>query len=206
MDLPERINKVDVVRQEGGKIHVFRKIPTSFSKYTLMGNLNHTIHDANSGEIIEENSSKYSQFIGNAHLTNKMDKASMGFVSSMMGITIGWNVYSPVFVPWIFSRLIDPWAGIRNEEYFSKVREFKEKNMADLEKAIKDIRIYQGTKDEVSKELETGLERVDTGKPETYLTSNNPFWLRVRAHELGADAVIHCQPGSSIGTPVKYKN
>ena len=38
----------------------------------------------------------------------------------------------------------------------------------------------------------------------TFMQQADDFWLRVDAFCLGADAVVHYQPGSAIGTPVKF--
>jgi len=68
--------------------------------------------------------------------------------------------------------------------------------------------VYQGSIDEVSKDLGKKLARVDTGKPETFIripsTENINLKLRLRAKELGADAIVHYQPISAIGTPVRF--
>ena len=89
--------------------------------------------------------------------------------------------------------------------FHSRARGFRKQNHADIEEKIKSIRLYQGTIEEVAGELGKPLERVDTGKPETYLHKNDPFWLRMEAYLLGANAVVHYQPGSAIGTPVRFK-
>lgn len=93
----------------------------------------------------------------------------------------------------------------QKREHEQKVEQFREANLNDIREKIKDIRVYQGTMDEVQKELGP-LERIDTGKPETFLEEVNTFWLRVKAYLNGADAIVHYQPGSSIGTPVRYSN
>ena len=69
--------------------------------------------------------------------------------------------------------------------------------MEELTENIKDVRVYQGSLENV--------ERVDTGNPETFIRASDTFGLRVKAYLLGADAVVEYQPGSSIGTPVKFK-
>lgn len=96
------------------------------------------------------------------------------------------------------------WKELKN--YNKKFTKYREDNLKDIKNKIKDIRVYQGTIDEVQKELGRPLKRVETNKPETFLQENNPFWLRVEAYLLGANAIVHYQPGSSIGTPVKYNN
>jgi len=87
----------------------------------------------------------------------------------------------------------------KNDIYSMKINEFQKANLADLEKAVKDIKVYQGTIEGAE------LELIDTGKPETFIRARDTFWLRAKAYALGADAVINYQSGSSIGTPVKYK-
>lgn len=91
-------------------------------------------------------------------------------------------------------------------DYNRKVEQYRDENLKEIQDKIKDIRVYQGTIDEVQNELGKPLERVETDKPETFLKGADIFWLRVKAYLLGADAVVHYQPGSSIGTPVKYSD
>ena len=88
--------------------------------------------------------------------------------------------------------------------YYGKVDEYSKINLKEIEKKIKDIRVYQGTIEEVQKEMGKPLERVDTRKAETFLQGKDVFWLRVHAYLHGADAIVHYQPGSYIGTPVRY--
>lgn len=79
-----------------------------------------------------------------------------------------------------------------------------------LESLVRPIRVYQGSIDEVSAETGRKLERVEVEGSHTFIRTNEEygetFWLRVRAALLGADAIVHYQPGSSIGTPVRYVN
>jgi len=112
-------------------------------------------------------------------------------------------------VKWITAGLYTLTPGMRQrreqkEKYHGKASLYKTQNLEDIRKKIQDIRVYQGTIEEIQAEIGVDVRRVDTEKPETYLTAKNSFWLRVEAYLLGADAVVHCQPGSSIGTPVKY--
>jgi hypothetical protein len=89
-------------------------------------------------------------------------------------------------------------------------------NQMDLNDKIKDIRLYQGGLEEVAAVLGKELELVDTGKPQTFIKVEkrdgsyasilpDTDWLRLEAFKLHADAVIHYQPGSAIGTPVRIK-
>ena len=92
------------------------------------------------------------------------------------------------------------------DRFHSRAMRLRESNLNDIAEKIKDIRLYQGTLEEVQQDIGKPLERVDTGKPETYLQKDDPFWLRVEAYLLGANAVVHYQPGSAIGTPVRFKD
>jgi len=175
-------NKIDAVLNEDNhecseaeKI-VFRKID---EKVHVLGKSNkkyrhYIIHDAKTGNIIYEDSFKKTD-ISN---TDPLD-------------TVIYAVCSLGYSLLIKERIR------KNDEYRRKRDEFEKANLADLEKAVKDIKVYQGTIE--------GVERIDTGKPETFIKAKDTFWLRVKAYNLGADAVINYQPGSSIGTPVKYK-
>ena len=84
------------------------------------------------------------------------------------------------------------------------MRDYKDTNMKDLENGIKDIRVYQDSKNNVEGDLGRNLERVETGKPETFIYAENLFLLRVKAYSLGADAVVNYRSNPSVGTPVKY--
>jgi len=73
------------------------------------------------------------------------------------------------------------------------------------------IKVYQGSIGEASNELDRPLERVDTGKPETFIrhgdrSPNALLFLRAHTALLGGNAVVHYQPGSAIGTPVRYRD
>ena len=82
--------------------------------------------------------------------------------------------------------------------------ELKEKNVKELNELIKDIRMYQGNIEEMEKEL-GALERVDTGKAETWIKKPNTLLLRYKAWKMNADAIVHYAVGSATGTPVKFK-
>lgn len=92
----------------------------------------------------------------------------------------------------------------KQTEYDKLRSELTRKNEEDWLKAVDGIRIYQGSMDEVSRDIGRKLRRIDTGKPATYIKGSLDFELRAEALNLGADAIIHYQPGSSLGTPVKF--
>ncbi len=90
------------------------------------------------------------------------------------------------------------------EKYHADVRNYYGANLKDADQRTQHIRIYQGSMEEVESDLGKPLQRVDLKGPKTYLKAPDELWLRIQAHNVGADAIIHCQPGSAIGTPVRY--
>lgn len=110
----------------------------------------------------------------------------------------------------------------RVEDYDQHLRLIRKANIGDyvnsLWNSVKDIRLYQGGIEEVARQTGRKLGLVDTGKPRTFLHMDSEYietqgesvrigtelLLRLEAKKLGADAVVHYLPGSSMGTPVKY--
>ncbi|MBS3122248.1 hypothetical protein J4434_05185 [Candidatus Woesearchaeota archaeon] len=97
------------------------------------------------------------------------------------------------------------------KEFDKKKEEYKRANLKDAEEKVKDIKIYQGSTEEVAKRLGRSLEEVDTHKPETFVRSSDSLMLRIRVYQLGGEAIVHYQnnpirynPNYCIGTPVKY--
>lgn len=176
MTKTERLEEIDVVRIENGRVHVLGR-SGKFSKC-----LNHMVHDITSGEIIAEDS---------FDRKNSEDLFFSGLFSLYGGLGIPFLIYN--LMPKQCER-----RG-KTKEYDGKVKLFQEINMDDLRKAVKDIRVYQGDK---IPNRDFGL--VDTEKPEAFINAEDTFWLRAKAYSLGANAVINYQPGSSVGTPVKY--
>ena|SRR3989304_116240 len=174
----ERLHYVEVVRHEKGRVHV---LGINLSVDSSTSRLCHIIHDAENGEIIEENSFKYRGAISDAPI--------WVMLSDVLLLSI------PTFINGLRSSEKERVRKVR--QYFNDMHQFQDANMMDLEKAANGIELYQGAVE--------GTERVDTGKPEKFIRAKNDFVLRVRALELGADAVAYYQPGSAIGTPVKYK-
>jgi hypothetical protein len=77
----------------------------------------------------------------------------------------------------------------------------------ELEEIAGPVTLHQGSIEEVeNRVLNRSLEAVNTGKPEGFLKGLDDFFLRAHAGLIGADAVVNCQPGSSIGTPVSYND
>jgi len=111
---------------------------------------------------------------------------------------LGAIISSTVLVPSAFRRRR------QTKKWEKEILDLRSTNLRDLEDEIKDISLYQGSIREVSDELQRDLERVDTGNSSKYLHTKDPLWLRARAWVLDADAVVHYQPGSATGTPVKF--
>jgi len=186
-EIPQKLYEIDVVRWQDGKIHVLGQ-NHDFGFFSIRRYLHHSVHDAETGKIVENNPFK-------EHFAHQI--VLMTYITlSLVGVGI--PALINYFRPSVRER------GRKTEEYYKKVWEFEKANMADLRKAVKDIRVYQGTLEEVSKDIRRPLKRVETKKPETFIQEEDSFWLRVRAYEQGADAIVHYQPGSSIGTLVKY--
>ncbi len=102
----------------------------------------------------------------------------------------------------------------RHEEE-NKRRNDENKKRQEREKLAEFIRLYQGSIDEVERDLNMRLKRIDTQTPETFLRERSHLWLRVKAAEFGANAVVHyrTQRDSTthgdyltfhVGTPVKF--
>lgn len=186
----------DVVRLEGDKVHILGH--TGGIKRGIEGDiytdlrsrdvyLAHVVCNSLTGKVISEN-----------YFNGKNDKdilLAIGFSVIGIGIPSLINELRP-------SVLKD---GRETTKYIEDVENFQQANLMDLRKKVKDIKLYQGGFSEVSERLRRKLEIVDTGKPETYISAENNFDLRVKAYGLGANAVIHCKSGSSVGTPVRYK-
>ena len=90
------------------------------------------------------------------------------------------------------------------KDYETKVEQYRAANLDDIKDKIKNIKVYQGTIDEVQRELGVQLKMVETGTPETFLKEHNTFSLMIKAYLLGADAIVHYQPNCVAGTPVKF--
>lgn len=86
------------------------------------------------------------------------------------------------------------------KEYKQDLNALVEEHLNNLKEAVKNIEVYPGVPD-----LGVPFERVDTGKPDKFIQAKDLFWLRVHAYELGANGIINYQPGSLIGTPVRFK-
>jgi len=92
----------------------------------------------------------------------------------------------------------------KKREFYKRVYQFRDANNKDIEETIKHIKFYQGDLAEVQDQLGKPLKLVDTGTLETYLEARDERLLRVKAYDLGADAIIHYLPEPIIGTPVRF--
>jgi len=211
----QRLEEIDVIRYEDEKIHVLGR----------SGNkLYHIVHDAQTKEILEEDSFKQKEFGEEAGLCTFLATCGVGLVIvggaeggvGEGGIPILTNAQMLLMLPAAVAGYATPFLDylrpsvrerLRKTKRFNKTtQEFKNRNMDDLTEAVKDIRVYQEPVAGVEQALGRPLEIVDTGKSETFIKDKDSFWLRVKAYCLGANAVVDYQPGSSIGTPVKYIN
>ena len=100
------------------------------------------------------------------------------------------------------------------KDYQQKVKQYEEANEKEILEKINKIKVYQGDVKEAEKEL-GHLERVDTGSADTFLKeplasnleSSRTYFLRIRAYQLGADAILHYVQDRNVcmGTPVRKK-
>lgn len=196
MSNPERLNEIDVYRVfdhggikslniSGRILHVFG---SSYGHDDLANTvMHHVTLNADTGKVLHEES---------FYKINPNSIVLSG-VMSVFGVGLPFLVYY----------LLPNQRERRKEQitYDFAVKNLRGENMKDLEEAVKDIKIYQLPPGDVSNLIGKKFELVDTKKPETFLSAEDHFWLRVRAYELGADAVVGCQIGSSTGTPVRFK-
>ncbi|MBI2584138.1 MAG: hypothetical protein HYW25_05705 [Candidatus Aenigmarchaeota archaeon] len=173
--LEGRLDGVDVVRAEKGKILV---LGTEASPWRLADRYHEISLNRETGELSETSFKRVTVPEG---------------VATVLTLGLYW-----LLAPNLRKRVR------RQNEYDRKMRDFRDANWRETVEKADSVRVYQGGIEEVERETGRQLERVDTGKPETFIRGDDTLWLRIRAYQQGADAVVHCQPGSSIGTPVRY--
>ncbi len=127
---------------------------------------------------------------GNIEESNFSDK-NMNDSSSFFGLLIPY-----------FKRKYKECVRLR-DEHLSKINRYAKINEAKIEEAIKDIQVYQLSKDEYEKEFGVKTELALKDKPSTFLCENNRRDLRIAAYLIGANAVVHYHRGSAMGTPIK---
>ncbi|MBI2146117.1 hypothetical protein HYU22_02145 [Candidatus Woesearchaeota archaeon] len=91
------------------------------------------------------------------------------------------------------------------EIFHYNATQYYQKNLHDIQAKVNCIPILQSSMTEAESILGSPLEYVDTGSMDTFLQASDRLWLRVQAYQLGASAIVHYQPGSAIGTPVRSK-
>ncbi|MFC1723365.1 hypothetical protein ACFL0V_04450 [Nanoarchaeota archaeon] len=129
---------------------------------------------------------------------------------STTGFTQPWtlfNIMCTIFSAGVYAALASPWLVRRakkRELYCAMVKAVRQANTDEAVEKIGPIKVYQGSQGEVQQELGRQLERVDIGRPETFIKASDLFSLRIAAYRHGADAVVRYQPGSAIGTPVRF--
>ncbi len=214
-NLDKRLEVIDAfhINRESGNVDIFGRN----NKF-----LYHVVNDLNDGKTLSE------EKIAKPFWYNFPKEWDFGYASYG-----GWIR----FAPWITSGVDGIWhliyegiLGKRSlmndikwyEERVCDIRRIMYKNYVnELEESVSDINLYQGSIDEVSKQIGRSLELVDLKTPKTFIEADNErgyvrvqeesigpftsdFMLRLKAKEVGADAVVHYMHGSSIGTPVKF--
>lgn len=222
----KRLEEIDVVRNEDGRVYVYGRRGKERSI---------SVHDARTGQELQEEQ----------RFKEKSPFFSDAIRAAMIGSVTGTGAFGGGFIAVCYSDRVQKFLADRIKTatdaeilvlgvtsaglllpmaisainyirpsvrqrrgltvaYNHDAKVLRERNEKDLEDAISPIRLYQGTIDEVSGELGVGLKRVDTGKPETFIYERDSHALRIKALILGADALVHYQPGSSIATPVRF--
>lgn len=212
--IDERLEVIDAfqINRESGNVDIFGRNNKS---------LYHMVNDLNDGKTLsEEKIAKPSWYnfpeewdFGYATYSGDWIRFAPWFTTGVEGI---WPL---VYKATGKGNLLDD---IRSYEH--RVCGFREelfyRSMRELEKSVEDVKLYQGPIDEVSEQVGKRLELVDLGTPETFLRVDNKynsieqqgikmsvtpdFMLRFKAKNLGANAVVHYMPGSSMGTPVRF--
>lgn len=103
-----------------------------------------------------------------------------------------------------FRNLFSPENRRRIHDFSQRAEGYRRKNIAEMNERINNIRIYQGSIDEVVRNIGRGLTWVETKRPETFFRGENDLVLRLMTFFAGGDAVVNYQSGSGVGTPVKY--
>lgn len=116
-------------------------------------------------------------------------------------------------VPMILGRSVDILDYLRpsswkkkknNQQYEKNVEMLRSKNINDFRQIIEPIELYQLSVNEASQHIQRRLEICDTNNPNNFIRARDDFMLKLETYLLGGNAVVHYQPGSSIGTPVRY--
>jgi len=97
----------------------------------------------------------------------------------------------------------------KRKKFNKKLEEIRESNIQDIKNRIKDIGIFQGSIAEVEKQIGAELEIISskekTWEKTEFMKEHDIFQLKAHACLAGADAIVHYQTGSALGTPVKIK-
>ena len=182
-----RPDRVEGVKVEGDKVQIYgstRRINV-ITREEGKRRLYYIVHDAQTGNIISEHSWKELE-----RLDGVIDYVYSALCC--MGIPIIKRLTQSGK-----SRMRD------TEIYYANSAHAQREDLAYWRAKADKIPVYQGSIDEVAAELGAKVQRVDTRSPIKHIQAEDNFELRVNSYLEGANAVVHYQPGSSIGTPVK---
>lgn len=196
--LDGRLDRILVARKEGDKLHVMGKkgrgsvyfegerVVVSYPQ----GGLNYVTleRDTSSGEVQESSSLDVWSW------SNKEKKLAWSTLG--IGYAIWWTYFSK-----------ERKQRVEAEDNFkNKASHYYQQNLDDIRQKVKHIPVLQSPLSEAESRLGQKLDFVETGSADTFIHASELLWLRAKAYLLGADAIVHYQPGSAIGTPVKFKN
>lgn len=182
-----------VLRRENGKIYALMDCP--------IGELGKYVYDESNRKIIENESFEENDW-------SLDDRIWSSFILIGIPSLINWARH-----PEIRERFY------KTQEWKAIHRRLREANECEHRKRLEElaapIRLYQGSIAEVERDVNMRLKRIDTQTPETFLRAPEAFDLRVRAAQLGANAVVHYRAQKMdagdgydevfhLGTPVKF--
>lgn len=189
---------IDVIGRQDSKIHLLgrTRLPPKFFRFSEYA-LRHDIFDSSGDYILNKDS--WEEYVSTP-LDGNCDGLNMIWLFGSM-FTLGMLSISRV--------LLDKAPSIqerknKTEEYWKTVSRFSKINLDELGKKTQKIGVYQGSMDEVSADIDERLERINTGRSVTFIHERDLQSLREEAYLLNSDAIVHYQPGSSIGTPVRF--
>jgi uncharacterized protein YbjQ (UPF0145 family) len=189
---------IDALRCEDGRI-------TVLSKKSGKGFMR--VYDIDNGEWEEEKSYKLFRkrdgLLWTGSICVPLFSGFTAFILKNPAIAI--PALSGVYIPFSLSRLNS------DSAYNSKIDDINKANSEEttnnLKNEVKGINVYQGSIEEIEKQIGRELQLVDTGpnEPRKFVEAIDSFWLSAIASGLGANAIVNFQSGSPAkGTPVKF--
>ncbi len=202
-EIPREIMEIaphwDIIRRENGKVYALVKLEPNYN-ISITATLKKVVYDETNGKIIENDEWK---------------ENSVSVLERLAITTCTVGLALPYLLNWWTQNKREDYQ--KTKEWVALCEELKKKNKADenqrLNTLAAPIRLYQGSIDEVERDLNMRLKRIDTQTPQTFLCEYDELNLRSKAAQLGANAVVHYRTQRykeyydeicHVGTPVKF--